>query len=164
VFGLLSGAFIQYDATIPLEVSRMWLKNVGLFIFQNNWPWWLTGLLIGLTVLALVWVTGRLFGVSSAYSDVCDLPTCRFMTWRIWFIIGLPLGAFLAHLYSWNWTLLYGRLDALCMGSSFLKILVLFLGGFLLGFGARWSGGCTGGHTIMGIAQRSLMSLVSTLV
>jgi uncharacterized membrane protein YedE/YeeE len=140
------------------------LTSVALFLFQNNWPWWLTGLLLGLTVFGLVWVTGRLFGVSSAYSDVCDLVTCRLMTWKIWFIIGLPIGAFVAHSHNWNWTLLYGRLDALCLGNFFLKILLLFMGGFLLGFGARWSGGCTGGHTFMGIAHRSIMSILATLV
>jgi hypothetical protein len=49
------------------------LNNAALFLFQNNWPWWLTGLLLGLTVFSLIWVTGRLFGVSSAYSEACDL-------------------------------------------------------------------------------------------
>jgi uncharacterized membrane protein YedE/YeeE len=140
------------------------LNNAALFLFQNNWPWWLTGLLLGLTVFSLVWVTGRLFGVSSAYSEVCDLVGGGLMTWKIWFIIGIPLGALVAHFHGWNWTFLYGRLDALCVGNAFLKIIILFLGGFLLGFGARWGGGCTGGHTIMGIAQRSVMSIAATVV
>lgn len=142
----------------------MTLQSVAFFLFQNNWDWRLTGVLLGLTVFALVWVTGRLFGVSSAYSDVCDLAGGGLMTWKIWFIIGLPLGALVAHFHGWSWTLLYGRLDALCLGNMFLKIILLFMGGFLLGFGARWSGGCTGGHTIMGIAQRSIMSIAATVV
>jgi hypothetical protein len=42
----------------------MWLKNAGLFLFQDNWKWWLAGILLGLTIFAFIWVTGRLFGVS----------------------------------------------------------------------------------------------------
>jgi uncharacterized membrane protein YedE/YeeE len=34
-------------------------------------------------------------------------------------------------------------------------------GGFLLGFGARYAGGCTSGHCIMGLADRQLPSLVA---
>lgn len=37
----------------------------------------------------------------------------------------------------------------------------LVVGGFLLGFGARWAGGCTSGHAISGLADRQLPSLVA---
>jgi uncharacterized membrane protein YedE/YeeE len=39
----------------------------------------------------------------------------------------------------------------------------LVLGGFLLGFGARWAGGCTSGHAISGLADRQLPSLVAVI-
>ena len=39
----------------------------------------------------------------------------------------------------------------------------LVLGGFLLGFGARWGGGCTSGHAISGLANRQLPSLVAVI-
>ena len=35
------------------------------------------------------------------------------------------------------------------LGDRFLKLLV---GGFLVGFGARYAGGCTSGHAIMGLS------------
>ena len=34
-------------------------------------------------------------------------------------------------------------------------------GGFLVGFGARWAGGCTSGHAISGLADLQLPSLVA---
>lgn len=40
---------------------------------------------------------------------------------------------------------------------------VLGLGGFLVGFGARWAGGCTSGHAISGLANLQLPSLVAVL-
>jgi uncharacterized membrane protein YedE/YeeE len=40
--------------------------------------------------------------------------------------------------------------------------LFLSLGGFLVGFGARWAAGCTSGHSITGLAALQLPSLVAT--
>jgi uncharacterized membrane protein YedE/YeeE len=37
------------------------------------------------------------------------------------------------------------------------------VGGFLLGFGARWAGGCPSGNSIMGISLGSKMSILATL-
>ncbi len=36
-------------------------------------------------------------------------------------------------------------------------------GGFLVGFGARWAGGCTSGHAISGLADLQLPSLVAVI-
>ncbi len=36
-------------------------------------------------------------------------------------------------------------------------------GGFLIGFGSAWAGGCTSGHAIMGLADRQLPSLIAVL-
>jgi uncharacterized membrane protein YedE/YeeE len=36
-------------------------------------------------------------------------------------------------------------------------------GGFLVGFGARWAGGCTSGHAISGLANLQLPSLIAVL-
>jgi uncharacterized membrane protein YedE/YeeE len=44
-----------------------------------------------------------------------------------------------------------------------LKGLVLMVGGgFLIGFGTRYAGGCTSGHSIMGLASLQWPSLVAT--
>ncbi len=39
-------------------------------------------------------------------------------------------------------------------------VLVVLGGGFLVGFGARWAGGCTSGHAISGLSNLMLSSLV----
>lgn len=41
--------------------------------------------------------------------------------------------------------------------------IVLGIGGFLVGFGTAWAGGCTSGHAIMGLAALQLPSLVAVL-
>lgn len=41
--------------------------------------------------------------------------------------------------------------------------LMVLGGGFLIGFGARWAGGCTSGHAISGLADFQLPSLVAVV-
>ncbi len=40
---------------------------------------------------------------------------------------------------------------------------VMVLGGFLIGFGTRWAGGCTSGHAIMGLSERQWPSLLAVV-
>ena len=42
-------------------------------------------------------------------------------------------------------------------------LIMIVLGGFLVGFGTRWAGGCTSGHAISGLAALQVPSLVATL-
>lgn len=42
-------------------------------------------------------------------------------------------------------------------------ILVIVVGGFLVGFGARYAGGCTSGHAISGISALQLPSMVAVV-
>ncbi|MBB4080130.1 hypothetical protein GGR28_002760 [Lewinella aquimaris] len=37
------------------------------------------------------------------------------------------------------------------------------IGGFMIGFGARWAGGCTSGHAISGLANLQLPSLLAVV-
>ena len=42
-------------------------------------------------------------------------------------------------------------------------ILLIVVGGFLVGFGTRYAGGCTSGHSIMGLSNLQWPSLVATI-
>lgn len=41
-------------------------------------------------------------------------------------------------------------------------LILLVVGGFLVGFGTRYAGGCTSGHSIMGLATLQWPSLIAT--
>ena len=41
--------------------------------------------------------------------------------------------------------------------------LLLLLGGFLIGFGTPYAGGCTSGHAIMGLSNLQVPSLIATI-
>jgi len=66
------------------------------------------------------------------------------------FGIGNPGGLHPAELFNF---------PALGTGRGFLLIVV---GGFLVGFGTRYAGGCTSGHSIMGMSDLQWPSLVAT--
>ena len=42
-------------------------------------------------------------------------------------------------------------------------LLILSIGGFLVGFGARYAGGCTSGHAISGLSNLQLVSLFAVI-
>lgn len=41
--------------------------------------------------------------------------------------------------------------------------ILMVIGGFLVGFGTRYAGGCTSGHAIMGLSNLQLPSLIATI-
>ena len=46
---------------------------------------------------------------------------------------------------------------------SFKTVLILVVGGLLVGFGARYAGGCTSGHAISGLSNLQLPSLIAVI-
>lgn len=50
--------------------------------------------------------------------------------------------------------------DSLFTARGFILMIV---GGFLVGFGTRYAGGCTSGHSIMGLSNLQLPSLIATI-
>ena len=105
-------------------------------------------------------------------------------TWNFFFIGGIALGAFIAshwlsdpnpvavapaladELRGYGITDFSGLIpaDLVSWDSLFtLRGFVLLIGGgFLVGFGTRYAGGCTSGHAIMGLSNLQWPSLVAT--
>ncbi len=46
---------------------------------------------------------------------------------------------------------------------SLKGFLMMVFGGFLVGFGTRYAGGCTSGHAIMGLSNLQVSSLIATM-
>lgn len=46
---------------------------------------------------------------------------------------------------------------------SFRNLFLLIVGGFFVGFGARYAGGCTSGHAISGLSNLQLPSLIAVI-
>lgn len=140
-------------------------------VFVDPWPWWAAGLAIGLFAVLLAWGTGRLLGISSGYGSICAAAGSRLKyfegqrwDWKFWFVVGLPLGGLAARALAGAWepTMTMGAFDASISTNPWIKVVVLFAGGSMVGIGARWANGCTSGHSIVGIAQGAKSSLIAT--
>ena len=105
-------------------------------------------------------------------------------TWNLVFALGIAAGGFIgirllsdpaaplalsdstvAALASLGITDLAGfvpeQLISWAMLSTPIGALMVLGGGFLVGFGARWAGGCTSGHAISGLADLQIPSLIA---
>ena len=47
--------------------------------------------------------------------------------------------------------------------STVKSLFILIIGGFLVGFGARYAGGCTSGHAISGLSNLQVPSLIAVI-
>jgi len=113
----------------------------------------LGGALIGTSALLLLWLIGRVAGVSGIVGGLMTAPR-NDRGWRRAFLAGLVLGG--AALLAFDPAALPDQLPA--------PLPVIVLGGFLVGFGARGGNGCTSGHGVCGLGRRSPRSLVAVLV
>jgi uncharacterized protein len=110
------------------------------------------GVLIGLAATLLLWLNGRVAGVSGILNGVL-FPQAGDTTWRVAFLLGLIAAG--------------GLYMALVPGApsprtEFSRV-ALIVAGFLVGFGARMGGGCTSGHGVCGLGRLSLRSFVAVL-
>jgi uncharacterized protein len=116
----------------------------------------LGGVLIGLAATLLWLVNGRLAGVSTIAGNVLPLRRGDNL-WRLLFLAGLPLGAWLGFLYAPR---LFAEVpSALPIGG--LGPFGLVCAGLLVGIGTRLANGCTSGHGICGLSRLSLRSFVA---
>ena len=85
--------------------------------------------------------------------------------WQWMLVVGMVVGALVSSLLSgdFGWQWIPDRWAAAFGTNVLLRVLVALLGGILLGFGARWAGGCTSGHGISGTMQLAVSSWISTI-
>lgn len=165
-----------------------------LELIRQPWPWYIAGVLIGLTVPVLLLLGNKHFGISSALRHIC--AACfpanisffkydwRKELWNLFFVGGILIGGLIATqllanpkplqvapktvatLESYNIQVDGNLMPASIFGTQNLftltGLIFFVIGGFLIGFGTRYAGGCTSGHAIMGLANLQWPSLVAT--
>jgi uncharacterized membrane protein YedE/YeeE len=120
---------------------------------MNTWMSALAGgVLIGVAATLLLWLTGRIAGISGIVGGVV-MPRSGDVAWRAAFLLGL-IGAGAA----WLWWV-----PGAFMPRQGFPPLLLVIAGVLVGFGTRMGNGCTSGHGVCGLGRLSPRSLAAVL-
>ena len=127
-------------------------------------PYLIGGIIIGIGVSLVYLTTGLHATQSSFFTTTLSWVSKRNhfqkernikeRNWRVVLATGLIIGA-LMHTLTLSPTRFW---------TTSVQLWRLFLGGLLVGFGTRLSGGCTSGHGISGLASKSKTSLYAVLV
>jgi uncharacterized membrane protein YedE/YeeE len=111
------------------------------------------GLLIGLAASLLLWLNGRIAGVSGVVGGLLARHAGEW-PWRLLFLLGLVLGALGYSLFNPNPNPTPAR--------ATFPVPLLLLAGLLTGYGTSLANGCTSGHGVCGLARLSWRSLAAT--
>ncbi len=160
------------------------------------WPWYVSGPLIAVFMLFLLF-SGKRFGMSSNLKAACSAMGAgkrvaffdydwKSQGWNLLLALGAVLGGYLGaqvlskdsavdlnpktveRLEEYGFTsagkaYLPERLFGMEVLGDPQMLLYLVLGGFFVGFGARYAGGCTSGHAISGLSDLQLPSLLAVV-
>lgn len=145
--------------TVCTLIAIEWSSVVSLalpVIAESFSPFWALagGVAMGVAAALLLWVNGRIAGISNVLRHV--FPLRRNHAWRLYFLSGLVLAGFAASLIpGFHFPPGDGELPTL------KGAFVLLLAGFLVGAGAQLANGCTSGHGICGLARGGQRSLAA---
>ena len=104
---------------------------------------WCGGMLIGLAVAMLLWLIGRIAGISGIVGGLLA-PRAGDKAWRVAFVVGMLLSPWL-----------YPLFHALPQPQIVAGPWRLIVAGLLVGYGSRLGSGCTSGHGVCGLARFS---------
>lgn len=146
------------------------------------WSPYLVGALIGLLSMATFYFSNQPLGASTAYARIAGFVGNLFskshteslkffqetkpeIQWDVMLLIGIFIGANIAAFTGGEITSkVIPTLWAERFGASYmLRLGIAFLGGVVMGFGARLAGGCTSGHGISGTLQLSVGSWIALI-
>lgn len=120
--------------------------------FSSYLPALIGGLLIGTASALMLWLEGRIAGISGIVGGLLQ-RTQGDASWRVAFLLGLLLSPLLVLLFSGQ----RPHIEALVSPRT------LVIAGLLVGFGTRLGSGCTSGHGVCGLGRRSPRSLTAVL-
>ncbi|HPD33698.1 MAG TPA: YeeE/YedE thiosulfate transporter family protein [Bacteroidota bacterium] len=142
---------------------------------------YLAGIMLGLVLLATIYITGRGLGASGAMKSVevgvvnaiapnhtanakfyqeyfQEHPNGIFNNWLVFEVVGVILGAFLSGLVSNRLTFKLERPEKV---KSATRIVGAFVGGMFFGLGAQFARGCTSGAALSGMAVLSTGGIIT---
>lgn len=152
------------------------------WLMMERWSPYVVGIGIGLLSCVTFLLSDKPIGCSTAFSRTSGMieklirggivaekayykKFAPVIEWEWMLVLGVFLGAFLSAMLSgqfqtaWvpaKWAEAFGN-------TPVTRWVVSLVGGIILGFGARWAGGCTSGHGISGTLQLGVSSCLAAL-
>ena len=108
------------------------------------------GVLIGAASGLVFLLLGRIAGVTGILTGAWPAAR-RWWTWRAAFLAGLVLAGAVG-----------ARIAPDAMPGSTASLPLALVAGLLVGFGARYGGGCTSGHGVCGVGRLSRRSIIGS--
>lgn len=118
------------------------------------WASLIGGVLIGLSAVMLMAFQGRIFGATGILAGFIQPSSSSDWAWRAWIMAGMVSGPM-------AYRLITGEMPTIEVPIS---TTLLVVGGFIVGIGVTFGGGCTSGHGVCGMARLSVRSIVATLI
>lgn len=106
------------------------------------------GVCIGIASGMVVLLLGRVSGITGIVADAWPAPR-RDWAWRAAFVVGLAAAGAVGT-----------SIDSAAIAGPAASWPLALVAGLLVGFGARYGGGCTSGHGICGVGRLSPRSIV----
>lgn len=110
------------------------------------------GLLIGLAAVLSMGLLGRVMGATGILAGVLTPSDRSDWAWRAAMVAGMVSAPLVV-------LLLTGEVPEISVPISTPMLLI---GGFLVGVGVTFGGGCTSGHGVCGMARMSVRSILAT--
>lgn len=159
------------------------METVLTFLSDVSWSPYAAGIGIGILSWLSFLISGKPIATSTTFARAGGMieelitgnkPSGRAyyqkiklkINWQWMLVVGVVIGSFLSAIISGDFKVgvWVPSLWASAFGdSALLRLCVALAGGVILGFGARFAGGCTSGHGISGTLQLAVSSWISAI-
>jgi hypothetical protein len=163
ILGIIGVALMLFFWALPVLKDRgeKPLVKFDNFVesgFKKGYPWWVTGILIGLILTAGFVASGGPVGITGGWKNISDWLTAGTFTltgglaWPGFIIFGILIGALVSAIIKKEFKFRVPK-----DGFTLFK---QFIGGILMGFGAVTAMGCNITNILGGIPQLSVHSII----
>lgn len=159
------------------------METITSVFTDTSWSPYIVGIGIGLLSWLSFLISGKPIATSTSFARTAGMieeiisgdknnrrPYYKKIklqiNWQWMLVVGVIIGSFLSAIISGDfqigvwvpslWASVFGD-------SALVRVLVALAGGIILGFGARFAGGCTSGHGISGTLQLAVSSWISAI-
>lgn len=159
------------------------METIASFFTATSWSAYIVGICIGILSWLSFLISGKPIATSTTFARAGGMieeiitgeETKRRsyykkiklkINWQLMLVVGVVLGSFLSAIISGDFQVgvwVPSLWESAFGDSALLRVLVAVAGGIILGFGARFAGGCTSGHGISGTMQLAVSSWISAI-